>query len=191
MRDEFAGDWDYRELRPQVEVGRGCRIEGRHVFRQCRGAASPCVRLGNDVEIYTWTTFNLEPSGVVEVGDGSILVGAVLMCAGRITIGRGVVVSYNVTIADSDFHPHDVALRRADAIASAPFGNRADRPPLVVRDVVVGDGAWLGIGAIVLKGVTIGAGARVAACAVVASDVPAGAFAEGNPARIGPQGGGA
>ena len=48
----------------------------------------------------------------------------------------------------------------------------------------IGDGAWIGIGAIVLKGVSIGAGARVQAGAVVARDVPEGATVSGNPAQV-------
>jgi acetyltransferase-like isoleucine patch superfamily enzyme len=171
----FTGDWDYASLAPRVAVGRDCYLEGRHLFDRCRGTAEPCVVLGDRVRAYTWTTFNLEPGGRVEIGDGSVLVGAVFMCAERITVGRDVVISYNVTIADSDFHPIDAAARRLDAMASAPEG----RP----RPVTIGDGAWIGIGAIVLKGVTIGAGARVAAGAVVASDVPPAAVVAGNPAR--------
>jgi acetyltransferase-like isoleucine patch superfamily enzyme len=179
----FTGDWDYASLRPRVVVGRDCFLEGRHLFDRCRGTAEPCVELGDRVRAYTWTTFNVEPGGRVDVGAGTTLVGAVFMCAERISIGRDVVISYNVTIADSDFHPRDAAARRRDAIASAPEGDHSTRPPLVSRPVTIGDDVWIGVGALILKGVTIGAGARVAAGAVVTSDVPPGAAVAGNPAR--------
>jgi acetyltransferase-like isoleucine patch superfamily enzyme len=120
----------------------------------------------------------------VEIGDDSILVGPVFMCAERISVGRRVLLSYNVTVADSDFHPHDPAERILDAIANAPGGDRARRPPLVAKPVVIEDDAEIGIGAIILKGVRVGRGARVGAGAVVARDVPAGAVVEGNPARL-------
>jgi acetyltransferase-like isoleucine patch superfamily enzyme len=72
------------------------------------------------------------------------------MCAESITIGRNVIVSYHVTIADSDLHPRGPELRRLDAIANAPEGDRGDRPPLVTAPVIIEDDVWIGIGAIIL-----------------------------------------
>src|SRR5207302_3921771 len=136
---------------------------------------------GDRVRAFTWTEFNVEPTGLLEIGADSVLVGAVFMCAERISIGRAVVVSYNVTIADSDFHPLDPEQRRRDAIANAP-GSELARPDIASAPVVIGDGALIGIGAIILKGVTIGAGTRVEAGAVVTRDVEAGVTVAGNPA---------
>ena len=180
---EITGSWDYSTLPPSIRIGAGCFIERKDSFARCRSARQPAILLGDRVTVYTWTTFNIEPSGVVEVGDDTLLVGAIFMCAERITIGKRVVVSYHVTVADSDFHPRDPALRKQDAIANAPQGDKSRRPPLVARPVVIEDDVWIGIGAIVLKGVRIGRGARIGAGAVVASDVPAGAIVAGNPAK--------
>jgi acetyltransferase-like isoleucine patch superfamily enzyme len=182
--EDLTGAWDHATLAPQVVFGRECHVEGAHVFGRCRGTRQPSVTIGNRVRIYTWTVFNVEPEGFVEVGDESVLVGAVIMCAERVAIGRRVVISYNVTIADSDFHPHDPVERRKDAVATAPFGDRSRRPALISRPVVIMDGAWIGIGAIILKGVTIGSGARIGAGSVVTSDVPDGAVVAGNPSRL-------
>jgi acetyltransferase-like isoleucine patch superfamily enzyme len=136
--------------------------------------------------VYTWTTFNIEPTGAIEIGDDCVLVGPVFMCAERIVVGRRVVLSYNVTIADCDFHPKDYELRKQDAIANAPGGDRSRRPPLETSPVVIGDDVWVGIGAIILKGVRVGDGARIGAGAVVTDDVPAGRRVIGNPAREAP-----
>jgi len=50
-------------------------------------------------------------------------------------------------------------------------------------EVVVGERAMIGAGAVVLPGVEIGAGASVAANSLVTEDVPAGATVAGVPAR--------
>jgi acetyltransferase-like isoleucine patch superfamily enzyme len=183
---EITGEWDYRTLPPNVQIGQGCLLERKDSFASFRSTRDPGLILGQRVRAYTWTTFNIEPTGLVEVGDDSILVGPVFMCANHIRIGKRVIISYNVTIADSDFHPLDPEARMRDAVANAPFGDRSRRPTLVASPVVIEDDAWIGIGAIILKGVTIGAGARIGAGAVVTRDIPPGITVFGNPARATP-----
>ena len=181
---EITGDWDYASLPANVVLGPGCFIERKESFRRFRSTRDPGLRLGSNVIVYTWAEFSVEPGGEIAVGDDSILVGPVFMCAERISVGRRVVISYQVTIADSDFHPVDPAARRNDAIAAAPGADARLRAPLESRPVLIEDDVWIGIGAIVLKGVRIGRSARVAAGAVVTRDVPDGATVAGNPARI-------
>lgn len=181
---EFTGGWDYGTLPANVHLGHGCFVEMRESFQHCRSTLDRAVTLGDRVKVYGWTRFNLEPTGRVEVGDDSVLVGALLMGAERISIGQRVVISYFVTIADSDFHPRDAELRRQDSLAVLPGGDPTTRPPIPMAPVVIEDDARIGIGAIVLKGVTVGAGAQVDAGAVVTHDVPAGARVSGNPGRI-------
>ncbi len=185
--DELAaitGNWDYSTLPPNVRLGAGCWLERKACFARFRSARDPGLTLGDRVRVHTWSVFNIEPEGSVEVGDDSILVGATFMCAGRIVVGRRVVISYHVTIADSDFHPIDPEARKRDAIANAPFGDKSKRPACKSRPVEIGDDVEIGIGAIILKGVKIGPGARIGAGAVVLREVPAGAIVEGNPARV-------
>ena len=183
--DEITGAWDYAARPKNVHLGPGCWIERKASFERFRSSRDPGLVLGANVRVHTWTTFNVEPAGVLEIGDGCVLVGATFMCADHITLGRDVVVSYHVTIADSDFHPLDPGARKQDAIANAPFGDKTGRPPIVTRPVVIGDGVWIGIGAIILKGVKIGRGARIGAGAVVLRDVPEGGVVAGNPGKPG------
>lgn len=178
-----TGEWDRSALPGNIRLGERCWIERPQSLERFRSRRDPGLVLGDDVRVYGWSMFSVEETGVVQVGRGSVLVGAVFMCRERITLGEDVVVSYGVTIADSDFHPRDPVARRRDAEASAPGGDPAARPAIDSAPVQIGDGAWIGIGAIVLKGVSIGPGARVGAGAVVSRDVAAGGRVQGNPAR--------
>ncbi len=181
---DVTGTWDYSALPANVHLGPGCYIERRASFERYRSQKPVGLALGADVRAYAWTSFNVDPSGSISVGDDSVLVGAVFMCHERIVIGQRTVISYHVTIADSDFHPTNRWERRRDAVASAPGGDPAMRPAVTARPVVIGDDVHIGIGAIVLKGVRIGDGARIGAGAVVTRDVPIGASVVGNPARL-------
>jgi acetyltransferase-like isoleucine patch superfamily enzyme len=180
----FTGIWDYSSLPANIRVGDGCFLERRESFGRFKSHRNPGLVLGNRVQVLTWTTFNVEPTGCVEIGDNTQLIGPVFMCAEEIRVGARCVLSYNVTIADCDFHPLDVEQRRLDAVANAPQGERSARPLLVSKPVFIDDDVWIGIGAIVLKGVQIGRGATVAAGAVVSRNVPPGSIVVGNPAVI-------
>ena len=55
---------------------------------------------------------------------------------------------------------------------------------VLARSVVIEDGCWVGLGAMILPGVTIGRGSVVAAGSVVGAGVPANSYIEGNPAQV-------
>jgi acetyltransferase-like isoleucine patch superfamily enzyme len=178
-----TNDWDYSTLPANVRLGRDCFIERKNSFDRYRSEQDPGLVLGDRVKVYSFTALNVEPDAMVAIGDDSIVVGGIFMCARRITIGKRVIISYGVTIADSDFHPTDPAARKLDAIANSPHGDRSLRPYIETNPVEIGDDVWIGIGAIILKGVKIGAGARIGAGAVITREVPAGAYYIGNPAH--------
>lgn len=181
---DITGGWNYELLPRNIRIGDQCWIERRDSFSRFRSTRDPGLVLGDNVRVYTWTAFNVESTGYIEIGSGSTLVGPIFMCAKEITIGKNVTISYHVTIADSDFHPSEPYLRRQDAIACSPEGDRSRRPEVVAKSVIIDDEAWIGIGAIILKGVHIGRAARVEAGAVVTRNVPALATAAGNPAKV-------
>src|SRR5687768_18377766 len=112
-------------------------LERRSTFTKVRTDRDPGLIIGDDVVIHTYSDFAIHPNGYVEIGAGSVLVGAVLMCWEQITIGKRAVISYDVTIADSDFHPIDAEQRRRDCEALAPEGD-GKRPPFASRAVVIG-----------------------------------------------------
>lgn len=181
---KITGAWDYGSLPSTITIGNDCYLERKESFRRYRSKREPGLVFGDRVKAYLWSEFSVEPGALLEIGDDSVLVGPVFMCAEHISVGKRVVISYSVTIADSDFHPIAAEARKRDAIANSPKGDRSTRPQVVSRPVVIGDDVWIGIGAIILKGVHVGDGARVGAGAVVTSDVPAGKSVAGNPARV-------
>lgn len=180
---EFDGDWDHALLPANVVLGERCWIEARSSFRRFFSERETGLLVGDDVIIHSGTGFGVEPTGRVEVGDRTVLVGASLMCADHIAIGDDVMISHGVTITDADWHPRDPQMRQRDIEALAPGADASKRPPYETAPVVIGNGARIGINAIILKGVRIGDGASVGPGAVVTRDVPPGATVMGNPAR--------
>lgn len=80
----------------------------------------------------------------------------------RITVGDDAIVGYDATLLCHEFLQEEYRL----------------------GDVVVGEGAMIGAGAVVLPGVTVGEGARVAANSLVAADVPPETTVAGVPAKV-------
>ena len=76
----------------------------------------------------------------------------------------------------------------AKILTAEHSGHPADAPVMATEQAVgavrIGEGADIGVGAIVLPGRSIGRGAIVGAGAVVTADVPDGAVVAGSPARL-------
>src|SRR5256714_14156846 len=143
------------------------------------------VVIGNHVSCYAGCSFAIGENGRSTVGDFTLLNGALIMAEEKIEIGSFCLVSWNVGIADSDFHPLEPAQRLIDAQALAPYyENRPPRPKLKTAPVKIGDNVWIGMNAVILKGVTIGENSVVAAGAVVTKSVPANTVVAGNPAVV-------
>ncbi len=99
-----------------------------------------------------------------------------------VTVGRG--VSWGLEATPDVFWPELITLRE-DAIVgydATILCHEFLQDEYRTGEVVVGERAMVGAGAVVLPGVEIGADARVAANSLVADDVPAGATVAGVPA---------
>lgn len=165
-----------------VVIGTGTTITGARAFRRFRSRLDPAVVVGADCEMDE-THFAVGVEGMLEIGDCCYFTSAVLLVELELRIGSYVVIGWNATIADSDFHPIAPAQRVADAVACSPLGRSAVRPPVARQPVVIEDDVWIGHNAVVLKGVRIGAGAFVEPGSVVTADVAPGTRVGGNPAR--------
>ena len=141
--------------------------------------------LGDHVSCYAGCSFSLGAHGTCTIGDFTLLNGALVMAEERIEIGSHCLISWNVGIADSDFHPLAPDARRIDAEALAPFfEGRPPRPKIRTAPVIIRDNVWIGMNAVILKGVTIGENSVVAAGSVVTKSVAPNVVVAGNPSIV-------
>jgi acetyltransferase-like isoleucine patch superfamily enzyme len=168
-----------------VEFGEGFYCESAQIFRFLRNKKPRAVVIGKHVSCYAGCSFAIGHNGQCTIGDFTLLNGALIMAEEKIEIGSHCLVSWNVGIADSDFHPLEPAQRLIDAQALAPyFKNRPARPTLKTAPVKICDNVWIGMNAVILKGVTIGENSVVAAGSVVTKSVEPNTVVAGNPAVI-------
>ena len=179
------GDWWAKPIPPNVIFGEGFYCETAQIFRHMHTTAPEAVRIGNHVSCYAGCSFALGKNGTCSIGDFTLVNGALIMAEERIEIGSYCLISWNVGIADSDFHPLEPAQRLIDAQALAPyFENRPARPTLKTARVKICDNVWIGMNAVILKGVTIGENSVVAAGSVVTKSVEPNVVVAGNPATV-------
>jgi acetyltransferase-like isoleucine patch superfamily enzyme len=178
-------DWWKHPIPPNVEFGEGLYCETAQVFRFLRNKNHGALIIGKYCSIYSGCSFSLGPRGRCTVGDFTLLNGALVMAEEQIEIGSYCMFSWNVGIADSDFHPLEPAQRLIDAQALAPyFKDRPPRPKVRTAPVIISDNVWIGMNATILKGVTIGQNSVVAAGSVVTKPVPPNVVVAGNPAVV-------
>jgi acetyltransferase-like isoleucine patch superfamily enzyme len=184
---EFLGLCAYIHALTNVKIDASSKITFRDSGFLVLGTEKSSFRnWAGRTSIYMEPNTNLIVNGYNQVGRGSLLWlvegGAIELQGGetftagtskiiskeKVTIGRGVMIAWGVTICDHDFHK--LYVNDEQLTETAP--------------VVIEDNVWVGMDATILKGVTVGAGAVVAARAVVTRDVPARCVVAGNPATV-------
>jgi acetyltransferase-like isoleucine patch superfamily enzyme len=175
--------WSHGALPENVQAGPDTTISGDVAFKRFRSRRTPALVLGANCTM-DGVQFAVGEAGIIEIGDYCYFTNAVLLCELALHIGNYVVIGWNTTIADTDFHPIAPALRIADAVACSPVGQGRPRPPIPQRAVVIEDDVWIGPNATILKGVRIGAGSFIEPGALVTRDIPARSRVSGNPADV-------
>ena len=178
-----AAGWTHGTLPPNVRIGGHTLITGDLAFKRFHSREPDALVLGANCTM-DGVHFDLGKKGRMTIGDFCYFTNAVLLCELEVRIGHYVVIGWNATIADTDFHPLAPAERIADAIACSPLGQGRPRPEIPRLPVIIEDDVWIGPNATVLKGVRLGSGAWIEAGSLVTRDVPPRARVLGNPAQI-------
>jgi len=181
--DASATGWSRTTLPANVQIGNNTVITADYAFKRFRSKQPDALRIGSHATM-DGVHFAVGESGKISIGDYCYFTNAVLLCELELRIGNYVVIGWNATLADTDFHPLAPAERIADAIACSPLGEGRPRPEIAKCPVVIEDDVWIGPNATLLKGVRIGAGAWIEAGALVTRDVPPRSRVLGNPAQI-------
>lgn len=168
---------------PNIHVGVDSLLAGQQLWRRFFSERDPAVRIGAHCHLED-LQLALGKRAFVSIGDHVFAAGLIILAEREIRIGDRVMFSFNVVLADTDFHPLDPAQRMLDAIAISPLRAGHARPVIEAAEVVIEDDVWVGPNVTILKGVTIGAGAFIEPGSLVTRDVPARARVLGNPAQI-------
>ena len=145
---------------------------GRHVKVSNHGS----IIVGSDVIVRPLThlycggkesTMTMEDG--VEIGRGSTI-----SCVNKITIGRYVLTAPYVYIADHNHEYKDI---------NTPVCKQGVRIN-VGDEVMIGEGTWIGINAVIVGNVHIGKNCVIGANSVVVSDIPDNSVAVGVPAKV-------
>jgi acetyltransferase-like isoleucine patch superfamily enzyme len=150
-----------------------------------------CRHVGTDVQIGPGVV--LKHADTMEFGD-CVFIGAQAMIQGRFD-GNCRIGSHVWIGPQAYFDARDLVLEDyvgwgpgAKVLGSSHTGDPIDVPiittNLVIKPVVIGYGADIGVNAVILPGVRVGAHAIVGAGAVVTHDVPDYAVVAGVPARV-------
>src|ERR1051326_6865755 len=132
----MPGHWRDGELPANVRVGTNTVISGDLAFKRFRSRRDLALTIGNHCTL-DGTHFAVGEDGHVEIGDYCYLTNAVLLCELELRIGNYVVIGWNATLADTDFHPLAPAERIADAIACSPLGKGRPRPTIARQPVII------------------------------------------------------
>lgn len=177
------GRWTNGALPANAQVGDGSVLTGEAAFRRFLARGEAALVVGRDCTM-DGVQFALGAAARVTVGDNCYFTNAILLAELELRIGDFVVMGWNATVADTDFHPIAPAERIADAVACSPLGDGRPRPEIARRPVVIEDDVWIGPNATILKGVTIGTGAFVEPGSLVTTDVAPRTRVIGNPAQV-------
>lgn len=154
----------------KIRIGDNVVIDDNCLL-DAKGDDNRGIEIGSGVFVGRNTILSCK-NGDIELADGAnIGFNCEVFSASRVRVGRDTLLAAYCYLIGGDHAVTDPSL---PVVAQ---GRRS-------AGIAVGDGAWLGAGALVFDGVSIGDGAIVGAGAVVRDAVAGGAIAVGMPARV-------
>jgi acetyltransferase-like isoleucine patch superfamily enzyme len=156
-----------------VRLGRGAYLDHGAYLHACPGGISlgPESLVMKNAILHVYNFRHLPHSGITIGARSLIGESCILRGQGGITIGDDVYLGTLVQI---------LAVNHVFADISRPISHQG----ITAQGISIGDGSWIGSGAIILDGVRIGRNVVIGAGAVVTKDVPDYCIAVGNPARV-------
>lgn len=115
---------------------------------------------------YCSNVFTIYEGARIEVGDDAFFNGSIINAKNRIKIGKKSLLSWHVSVMDSDLH--DLSNTRKER----------------VKSVEIGDYVLVGTGTVILAGVKIGSHCVIGSNSVVSKDIPDHSIAVGAPCKV-------
>ena len=115
-----AVGWTHGTLPANVTYGVNTLITADYAFKRFLSKAHEALVIGSNCTM-DGVHFAIGREGRVRIGDYCYFTNAVLLCELELQVGNYVIIGWNATIADTDFHPIAPAERIADAIACSPL----------------------------------------------------------------------
>lgn len=152
-------------------AGRQCYLaDGVRIYQDLDGGS---IKIADGVQLHENNVLQTGAGGTISIGSDTHIQPRCQFSAylGLIEIGE------NVEIAPQcAFYPYNHGMLPDQLVQEQPLTTKSG--------IQVGDGAWLGFGAILLDGAKVGKGAVIAAGSIVSGDIPDMAIAAGAPARV-------
>lgn len=125
--------------------------------------------IGRNVLIGPGVSIIVNDNSKLTIADNTyIAADSKIYCSKEIFIGKNSVLSWGLTIIDSDFH--QIVFNK--------------QKKMMVKKIQIGDHVWIGANVNVLKGVNIGDGSIIAAGTIMCKSCQKNMLVAGNPGRI-------
>lgn len=129
------------------------------------------IDINKDVRVYS--NAKIYGSGIISIGKGTFIGHKVILIS---SYPAKIIIGENVDIAPLVFIGTGTHLIDPNGTRMAGYG--------ISKDVIIGNGVWIGANSTILPGITIGNMSIIGAGSVVVNSIPDYSIAVGNPAKV-------